>query len=535
MTRRPAAPQPPAPFKLTRGHFAALAAIYGLAILYCSLMLGPDGLHYVPLSSAEAWQRFRAIHFVDNASDQRADWIANAIMTIPLACFVNGAVGLGARSRSEIRRAAIALVACIGFILAAKYAQLFFPPRTVTLNYIAAQSIGALLGIGLYRFAHRRLYPALRDMYRDGDGLVVVLGIYSLLLAAYALMPFDIALSPGDLGTRFAELPLSIAPGSGHSVAYRAGLVLADAVATVPVGMFLAVTERELSFRALLLRGIAIVVPITVLTLFVLSATPFALSLISRPVGVALGIWFIFWLKGKDLWKRHYRYAGYVPIAIPVYVILLLWGNGLLTGRWFTVDQAVGALNPRRVVPLWSLYVATKAEAAHAVVATLIIFAPIGGMIWLRRGFWSRGAGFSAVLAFGLSLAIEIGRSMKPGLTPEFTDPFIAAAGAAVTFRVMPALWKLFEQEAKTSILRDTYATKVARVAQVFGIVELLPRLRHPHKEAALNSSAQPPDYADQLSVALRRIAELEGMNREQERELDFFRHTDGKSGRSAG
>ena len=527
MSPRSANPQPPAPVRLTRGHFAALAVGYAVAILYCSLLLGPDGLHYVPLGAAEAWQRFRAIHFVDNASDQRADWIANAIMTIPLAYFLYGALGPRNRSGRETGRAAIALGASIGFILAAKYAQLFFPPRTVTLNYIAAQSLGAILGIGLFQFTYRRLYPVARAMYSDGDGLVIVFGAYSLLMAAYILMPFDVALSPGDIAARFADVALSIVPGSGHRPVYRAVLVLTDAVAMAPVGMFLAVTERELSFRALLWRGFGFVSVITILSLLVLSATPFALSLVSRPIGVALGIGFILWLKGKDLWKRHYRYARYVPIAFPVYVLLLIWGSGLLVGRWFSVDQAIEAFDPRRFLPLWSLYVATKMEAAQTVVTTLALFAPIGGMIWLRRGFWSKGAGFSALVAFALSLAIEIGRSMKPGLTPEFAEPFIAAAGAALTFRAMPALWKLFEQEAKTSILRDTYASKVARVAQVFGIVELMPRLQPLRQETA--------DDTDRLSLALQRIAELEQTVREQERELNLFKQAERKPKSSTG
>jgi hypothetical protein len=194
----------------------------------------------------------------------------------------------------------------------------------------------------------------------------------------------------------------------------------------------------------------------------------------------------------------------------------LIWGNGLLTGDWLGIDQAMAALDPRRLLPLWSLYIVTKVQAAQTVVTTLAVFAPIGAMIWLRRGFWAKGAGFSAVLAFMLSLSIEIARCMKPGLPPEFAEPFIAAAGAALTFRAMPALWKLFEEEAKTSILRDTYASKIARVAQVFGMIELIPRTQAPRPETV--------DYAGELSAARSRIAELERTVREQTRELEILR-----------
>jgi VanZ family protein len=474
--RRSYIPRPPAALRLSHRHFATLAVLYALAIVYSSLMLGPDGLHYVPISAAEAWQKFRAIRFIDNASDQRSDWIANMMMAIPLAYFVNGAF---AARVGWARNATLAAAICIAFVLMVKYAQLFFPPRTVTLNYIAAQSIGVLLGIGAFRFVHRHLYRRLLAVYQRGDGLVIVLGAYSILLTAYFLMPFDLTLSPDDLATRLTTLPISVFPGPGRDPAYRGLLVLADLAATVPAGMFLAATGRYMSFQGLMARGIAVIIPVTILSLFVLSLTPFAFSLVSRTAGVALGIWFMWSLKGKDLWKRHYLYAQYVPVAFPVYVVLLALANGLLTDHWLSLDRAMATLESRELLPFWSLYIVTKAEAARHAVETFAMFAPIGTMIWFRRGFWSKGAGFSAFLAFFLSAAIQFGRLVKPGLMPDVTDPFIAAFAAAATFRAMPELWKLFEQEAKGSIERESNAVDAVRAGGLFMGVEVQSQLRH--------------------------------------------------------
>ena len=474
-TRRSYIPQPPAALRLSHRHFGTLAVLYALTIVYSSLMLGPDGLHYVPISAADAWQQFRAIHFIDNASDQRSDWIANMMMAIPLAYFVNGAFPSQVR---WVRNATIAAAICIAFVLVVKYVQLFFPPRTVTLNYIAAQSIGVVLGVGAFRVAHHHLYRRLLAMYRAGDGLIIVLGAYSILLTAYFLVPFDVALSPDDLATRLATLSISVFPGPGRDPAYRSLLVLADLVATVPAGMFLAATGRYMSFQGLMARGIAVIIPVAILSLFVLSITPFAFSLVSRTAGVALGVWFMWSLKGKDLWKRHYRYAQYVPVAFPVYVALLALANGLLNEHWLSLDRVGATLESRELLPLWSLYIVTKAEAARHAVETFAIFAPIGTMIWLRRGFWSKGAGLSAFLAFFLSAALQSARLLKPGLVPDVTDPFIAAFAAAATFRAMPELWKLFEQEAKSSIQRETNAVDAVRAGGLFMGVEVQSHLR---------------------------------------------------------
>src|ERR1700761_5450997 len=122
-TRRPYAPQPPAPLRLSYRDFAVLAVLYGLVTVYSSLLLGPDGLHYVPISAAEAWQKFRAVTFVANGSDQRPDWIANMMMTIPLAYFVNGAFRLRGGMGRNLLNAALAAAICIGFVLVVKYAQ----------------------------------------------------------------------------------------------------------------------------------------------------------------------------------------------------------------------------------------------------------------------------------------------------------------------------------------------------------------------------------------------------------------------------
>ena len=84
-------------------------------------------------------------------------------------------------------------------------------------------------------------------------------------------------------------------------------------------------------------------------------------------------------------------------------------------------------------------------------------------MVWLRRGFWSSGAKFSAILDFSLSLAMKLGRMLKPGLRPDFSDPIIAAVAAAVAFKAMPILWRMFEREAARSGTLDSYIANMQR------------------------------------------------------------------------
>ena len=444
---------------LRRNHFLLLAALYALAIVYLSLVLGPVGLHYVPLGFAEAWQKFLSVSFVHHPASERPDWIANMLMPAPLAFFLNSAFGFGTDTRRRATRVAATLAVSILFILAIKYAQLFFPPRTVTLNYITAQAIGAVLGVVAFQLSHTRLYPRLVALFDDGDGLTIVLGAYTVWLVLYYLMPFDFTLSPGELAVRAIELfgILGSVPGAGHDATYQLLLLVADTLTAIPFGMFLAVLGRHRSTRSLVWRVFGWMLVIFVAQLFVFGADPFLVALIYRAAGAIAGVLFMQRIKGKDLRKRHYYFSRFLPVIFPIYLILVMFVSGLLTRQWSTLDVATNALEPRQFLPFWNFYIVSKAHAMQSFVVGVFIFAPIGVMVWLRRGFWSSGAKFSAFVAFSLSLLMELGRFMKPGLRPDFSDPIIAAAAAALAFKAMPILWRMFEREAARSGSLDSY------------------------------------------------------------------------------
>jgi VanZ family protein len=449
---------------MRRAHFVALALLYALGVIYSSLILGPAGLHYVPISLGEAWHKFTAIHYANTGSDQRPDWIANLMMTIPLAFLVNAALyGAGGGVRTWIA-AVLSFAICLVFILAVKYTQLFFPPRTVTLNYITAQVIGAALGVAAFRVSKTiSFYPRLVRRFENGDGLTILLGAYTLWIVAYYLMPFDFTLSLGDLALRGFMLPdmLLAFPGEGRPLYMRFLLVFAGIVAAVPIGMFMAVRGRNRSTGRLLWRGFWWMVLVTVVSMFVLSATTYLLAIAYRTLGVYLGIRFIAKIHGKDLRKRHYYFARHVPMAFAIYVLAVALISDLFTSQWSTSNQALNALEPRQFLPFWNFYIVSKARASESIVAHIIVYAPIGVMVWLRRGFWARGATFSAALAFGLSMLMEIGRWLKPGLRPDFSDPIVAAIAAGVMFKAMPYLWKMFEREAAMGGSLDTYIAEM--------------------------------------------------------------------------
>lgn len=133
------------PTRLGPRRCAGWLLLYALIVVYSSLVLGPLGFHFVPRDPAGAWHAFLATRFFDTGSDQRPDWIANLLMMVPFGLLVTGTFGAARGLGARLLGTAFALLVSLVFVLAVKYAQLFFPPRTVSLNYIIAQSIGATL------------------------------------------------------------------------------------------------------------------------------------------------------------------------------------------------------------------------------------------------------------------------------------------------------------------------------------------------------------------------------------------------------
>jgi VanZ family protein len=435
---------------LSQRHYALLALIYALLVVYSSLVIGPLGVHFVAMDPAAAWREFLATPFVDHDSNERPDWIANLIMLAPFGYLAAGML----RPRPGPLWMAGAVVAgwlvSALFILSVKYAQLFFPPRTVTVNYIVAQSIGATLGVLLFWVSHTRLFPVIERRFERGQGLVVILGVYSAVLGLYFLAPFDFVLSASDLESRLRALPalLSPPPGAEPSRLLRAAMAIGKIASTVPVGMLLAITGRGYSLGRLALNGFGLMVAVAILSLFVLSVTPAPTAILYRTAGIVAGILLMRWVGGKDLRRRLYRLSRLMPAIILVYVASVLYLTGLIDSHWRTGDEAMRALDERGLLPFWHYYIVSKASAAKSIALHAAVFAPIGAMVWLRRGGWSSGPAFSAVLAFALSFVTEIGRWMKPGLQPDFSDPIVAAVAASCACKLAPILWRMLEREA---------------------------------------------------------------------------------------
>src|SRR5580658_3261316 len=212
--------------------------LYALFVVYASIVPSPLGFHFVPRDPQEVWHAFLATPFFNNGSDQRPDWIANLLMMVPLGLLATGAFGTGRHLAARVLGTVLALLLGIGFVLAVKYAQMYFPPRTVSLNYIIAQSIGVGLGVALLH-PLRAAAPRIAAATDAASRLRLLLDAAILGFVVFALFPYDVALSAGDLAHRFAVLPSTLLalPNADRPIGLRVVLLVATAIVAMPLGM----------------------------------------------------------------------------------------------------------------------------------------------------------------------------------------------------------------------------------------------------------------------------------------------------------
>ncbi len=449
LTRRQPA-VPPAEHFPRRMHYLVLALLFTLFAVYGSLL----PFNYTPLSLHRAIDRFQDIPLLELGVEQeRADWVATILFFVPLGFLWLAAIAVDERSRGFCWLAAcLAGLGGAGLSVAIEFAQLWFPPRTVSQNDVLAATGGSLLGILAWLLVGQLLTHWLRaySWSRDRETRVLwLLRGYFTGLIVFSVLPMDFILSPTEIGLKYQEGRIEIIPFmaviTGHvpwSTPLSSGLVW------LPVGLLVARGSLRKDAPRWRLNGpaaMAAVLAVEIVRLLVFTRYASTTHVLMGWCGVGTGVW----LAGR--WQRIVR-GGKRPFPMrfletrvwPWLALTVLYAMVVVAvacAPWqFGADSLVAAARFAGFLraPFASLYWGSKFNAVTDVLQKLALFLPLGALV-ARSILPLRLAPPLKRLAFLLGLAaatavaltIEMIQVFQTVHFVDITDVLLGAAGAA--------------------------------------------------------------------------------------------------------
>jgi VanZ family protein len=415
-------------------------------VIYGSLV----PLDYHHKNWSDAVQAFAHIRYLKLGIESRADWIANALLYIPLTFIGAAIVAQLSRERDRTIGYCSVLMFGVALSIAIEFTQVFFPQRTVSLNDIIAEIIGSAMGLALWLATGMRVSRWVADL-GDSRGagrdaaLTGALSLYLLAYVAYSLFPFDFVVSYAELAERLANdqsawLFSSVSCSSGVRCSAN---FLIDLLAAFPLGVVLVRVRNSDSTSctiAALAMGTLLGILIEGAQLFLHSGVSEGLAVLSRSVGAGVGAFFYQRLLRDENWRASFTRRRLKRLALllaPIYLMAFVTLQGMHLHDWLAWQTGWSRLTQVHFLPFYYHYFTTETAALASLLRVAVSYAPISLIVWLGRGRRSHGARLSALLAALLATATEAAKLFQLHLHPDPTDILIAGVAAAIGYELI--------------------------------------------------------------------------------------------------
>lgn len=426
-------------------HFFPAALLYCLFVIYGSLV----PLDYKPIPLDEAINQFTHIRFLSLGMASRADWVANILLYIPLAFLCLGSFSRLNHPVARSFATLFVLCFCLTLAVAIEFTQLFFPPRTVSVNDLIAETLGTLLGVGLWHGFGRYLMKLYQRMMTGGF-LSINAGIifYVLIYLALSFFPYDFVTGQAELEVKLATsndaLIMSL-EACAEDIPRCLVKLLVEILVLLPLGMLVAL-HPHFSHKVLTaaLTGFFLGFVIEIVQLFMVSGVAQGISVGTRMLGVMAGTLLWQFLSKQNFADWAGRIRPTLLLSLLPYIALVLVVNGFTHGEWLAVDQAIVKLAETNFLPLYYFYYTTETVALVSLLSNIGTYLPIGLIYWTwslttdsakkTHWFW---VGLTAAAA---AVILEAGKLFLVDKHPDPTDIFIAFAAAAGSYAFMRRL-----------------------------------------------------------------------------------------------
>ena len=423
-------------YALDRKRWFLVFLLYLFFVVYGSLV--PLEWRDVPFD--QALTKFSNIGYLQLGAVSRADWVANIVLYVPLA-FLGCVSILGLRPPgvASYLGALVILACCLAIAVGVEFTQIFFAPRTVSLNDLLAEAIGSVIGVLLWVFGRQRVFELGAAFARGGRGsvvaaLVVFAGGYLVL----SLFPYDFVVSARELQERLQANATRWLFGSCDQWIRCLARWLGEVAAIAPMGLMLTLIYPRHRPIVWFWIGVGIGAVLEGLQLLLYSGTSQLLSLPLRGVGLLLGS-----IVGQLLTTRIsiQTLAAWLRRALPFlavpYLLLLLAVSGWFSGPWMTLDRGLARMAELGWVPFYYHYWTSEPIAMASLLSQLAMYAPIGLAAWSNAAAFPRRRSspwLPGLWAIALAIVVEGGKLFAPGARPDPSNLFIAPVGAWMVY-----------------------------------------------------------------------------------------------------
>lgn len=418
-----------------RQAFAVMACVSTLGLVYASFL--PMIYRSLPLDLA--LEKFWELPWLRLNVYRRADWVANALVVIPVGWFAAGAVDWGRSSRKVLLFLGPIISAfLVAVVLAIEFAQAWFPTRTQSLNDVVAGCIGAFLGPIAWFLTGRALVSAMllvRYAHVNHRRLWYACYVYVFLNLVHAVLPLDVMLSVSEWSQKMAEGRLILLPEFPPSWIELRGWALA-AFRTAP-----------LAFVVSLIRGpqtgvkaaIALAAVCELLQIPIFSRTASFADFLASLVGVGGGLLvYLYRNTLMDLLKQARVWLGFA-VAGTVMVVFITLAK---TSRIVTAPREIaGRWQAFWDWPMAKYYYMSEFGALTTFSYKVLLFAALGfcwrtaaSLVDPSRRLWIHLA--AAVFSIAAAIAIEVGQVYLPPGIPDAFDILVYTMGAALGYLV---------------------------------------------------------------------------------------------------
>lgn len=424
--------------------------LYICFVVYGSLV--PLDFHPIPWD--QAWERFQHIHLLNIGAQGRADWVANGVLYLPVGLLTAHLFAGNNWRRVSMLAVAAALAFSFSLALVVEFAQLSFPPRTVSLNDVIAEFIGSSLGVLFATAWSERLRALLNALAGDQERLLDrLLKAYTVGYFAFSLFPYDFLLSTTEFDLKMHSdswgwlMATSVANGS---VAISIAKLFAEVLATVPLGFMIARRKpgrRPWPTSQAILTGAALGLAIEAAQFFVVSGISQGISVLTRMFGMYVGV--LLWLHTSSLHPSRLAagFRRFGPLVGICYLLAIAAVTGWFEHNWMSMDRALQALQEVRFLPFYYHYYTTEQAALLSLVSVCLMYAPIGILTWASwlsptLGMW---------IAILTASVMETSKLFLEGQHPDPTNLFIAGLAAWITTKMARRLASMSIHPGKNS------------------------------------------------------------------------------------